>query len=115
MLCGVCLFAGSVVGVGIWASDVLDEILPETPTATVPGASRLDAIAQDDDNNEPTVARSLRRPRAKTIVQPLQTMEAAFARGQWAGLPRAGSDNMPPRAVWPCATSLESLHVRLQI
>jgi hypothetical protein len=115
MLYGVCLFNGIVVGVGVWASDDLDPLVFDTPTATAACSSGLDAIADDNDNDEPTVSHSHRGQRVRAVARPLLGMEAPLAGGQSAVLEVAQADILRARAVWPCATSLESLHVRLQI
>jgi hypothetical protein len=113
MLYCVCLFNAIVVGVGVWASDVLDEPAFDSPTATAGWSSRLDAIP--DDNDEPTASRSHRGHRIRAVVRPHQAMETALAGGQWDVLAGRPAIILPPRAIWSCATSLESLHVRLQI
>jgi hypothetical protein len=115
MLYCICLFDVIVVGVGVWASDVLDPPAFDTPTATAACSSGLDPFADDNDNDEPTTSRLNRGHRARSVTRPLLAIETSLAGGQWAVLAVAQSDILPTRAVWPCATSLESLDVRLQI
>jgi hypothetical protein len=115
MLYCVCLFNAIVVGVGVWASDILDPPVFDTPTATAEWSTRLDAIADDNGHDEPTASRSNRGHRIRAVIRPLQAMETAFSGGQWAVLAGASTDIPPTRAIRPSATSLESLHVRLQV
>jgi hypothetical protein len=115
MLYGWCLLNGIIVGVGVWTSDVFDPPVFDTPTATAACSSGVDSIADDNDNDEPTTSRSNRGHRARAVTRPLLAIEISLAGGQWGVLAGAQADILPTRAVWPCATTLESLQVRLQM
>src|SRR6516164_9052993 len=79
-----CLFNFGVLAAGIWASDVLDQIVPDVPTATVGETSGCEMIAQDDENDEAALGRSVRRARSRVLIAPSPqlSMDMGFVRGE---------------------------------
>jgi len=129
MLLGACLFAGSVAGASFWGScngaRILSQHFPcattTKPSCSDDKASSLQsAIAEDGDDDDPTVGRLMRKKRTairrnRMVVRRHQTMEPALAVGQSALFAGAQVSSPLPLSIRPCTISLKALHVCLQI